>query len=57
MVIPNQNIRVNLRKSYFIIRWRWKNGATRKELYEAYPQVSQTSIRDIINGKTWKHLL
>ena len=40
-----------------IIRERWKNGATRKELYEAYPQVSQVSIRDIINGKTWKHLL
>lgn len=39
------------------IRMRWKNGTTRKELYEAYPQVSQVSIRDIINGKTWKHLL
>lgn len=39
------------------IRARWKEGATRKELYEAYPQVSQVSIRDIINGKTWKHLL
>ena len=39
------------------IRKKWKDGATRKELYEAYPQVSQVSIRDIINGKTWKHLL
>ena len=39
------------------IREKWKNGATRKELYEAYPQVSQVSIRDIINGKPWKHLL
>ena len=39
------------------IRKRWSAGATRKELYEAYPQVSQVSIRDIINGKTWKHLL
>ena len=40
-----------------LIRKKWKDGATRKELYEAYPQVSQVSIRDIINGKTWKHLL
>ena len=40
-----------------MIRKRWSKGATRKELYEAYPQVSQVSIRDIINGKTWKHLL
>jgi group I intron endonuclease len=40
-----------------MIRKRWSEGATRKELYEAYPQVSQVSIRDIINGKTWKHLL
>lgn len=39
------------------IRQRWKEGATRKELYNAYPQVSQVSVRDIINGKTWKHLL
>lgn len=39
------------------IRKRWSEGATRKELYGAYPQVSTTSIRDIINGKTWKHLL
>ena len=60
MVIPNQSFRVSLGKSYFdvlTIRARWKEGATRKELYEAYPQVSQVSIRDIINGKTWKHLL
>lgn len=40
-----------------MIRKRWSKGATRKELYEAYPQVSQVSIRGIINGKTWKHLL
>ena len=40
-----------------MIRKRWSKGTTRKELYEAYPQVSQVSIRDIINGKTWKHLL
>ena len=40
-----------------LIRKKWKDGATRKKLYEAYPQVSQVSIRDIINGKTWKHLL
>ena len=40
-----------------IIREKWRNGATRQELYLEYPQVSTTSIRDIINGKTWKHLL
>lgn len=39
------------------IRQKWSNGTTRQELYKAYPQVSTTSIRDIINGKTWKHLL
>lgn len=34
-----------------------KEGVSNSELYKAYPQVSPTSIRDIINGKTWKHLL
>lgn len=39
------------------IRQMWSNGVTRKELYDAYPQISSSSIRNIINGKTWKHLL
>lgn len=28
-----------------------------KEIYNLYPQVTTTSIRDIINYKTWKHIL
>lgn len=39
------------------IRELYKEGTTTSELYKAYPQVSKTSIRDIINGKTWKNLL
>lgn len=39
------------------IRFMWKEGKTRKEIYELYPQVSTTAIRNIINNKTWKHLL
>lgn len=39
------------------IRLMWKEGKTRKEIYELYPQVTTTSIRDVINNKTWKHLL
>ena len=52
------NGRAKLTESDVIeIRKKWSEGVTRKELYNAYPQVSQVSIRDIINGKTWKHLL
>lgn len=32
-------------------------GMQNTEIYELYPQVSRTTIRDIINNKTWKHLL
>ena len=39
------------------IRQLHKDGVSNSELYKAFPQVSSTSIRDIINGKTWKHLL
>lgn len=39
------------------IRRLYKEGTTTSELYKNYPQVSKTSIRDIINGNTWKHLL
>lgn len=34
-----------------------KDGKTNKELYALYPQVTPTSIRGIINNKTWKNIL
>lgn len=39
------------------IRKLHSEGISNSELYKAYPQVSKTSVRDIINGKTWKNLL
>ena len=39
------------------IRLLWKEGKTRKEIYELYPHVNPTTIRNIINNKTWKNLL
>lgn len=39
------------------IRQKHSEGMSNSELYKLYPQVSTTSIRDIINKKTWKHLL
>lgn len=39
------------------IRQLYKEGVTTSELYKAYPQVSKVTIRDIINGKSWKNLL
>lgn len=39
------------------IRKLWNEGITRKELYEMYPQVNPTTIRGVINNKTWKNLL
>ena len=39
------------------IRKLHKEGTSNSELYKAYPQVSKTTIRDIINGNTWKSLL
>lgn len=39
------------------IRKKHSEGISNSELYKLYPQVSTTSIRDIINKKTWKHLL
>lgn len=39
------------------IRELHEQGVTNSELYKLYPQVSTTSVRDIINKKTWKHLL
>ena len=39
------------------IRRLHKEGISNSELYKAFPQVSAVSIRDIINGKTWKYLL
>lgn len=39
------------------IRKLHSDGKTNKELYVLYPQVSTTTIRDIINFKTWKNLI
>lgn len=39
------------------IRKLYKEGTTTSELYEKYPQVTKTTIRGVINNKTWKHLL
>lgn len=39
------------------IRQMYKDGSTTSELYKAYPQVSTTTIRNIIKGNTWKNLL
>lgn len=38
------------------IRYLHSMGVSNKELYEKYPQVSTTSIRYIINYKTWKNI-
>lgn len=40
-----------------LIRQLHAEGTTNSELYALYPQVTTTSIRDIINNKTWKHIL
>lgn len=39
------------------IRRLHENGSSNKELYTLYPQVSTTTIRDIINYKTWKNII
>ena len=39
------------------IRKKHEEGFSNSEIYKLYPQVTPTSIRDIINGKTWKNLL
>lgn len=39
------------------IRKMHDDGFSNSELYRLYPQVTTTSIRDIINKKTWRHLL
>lgn len=39
------------------IREMAKQSIPVKKIHEKYSMVSVTSIRDIINGKTWKHLL
>lgn len=39
------------------IRKLHEEGKTNKEIYALYPQVTTTSIRDIINKKTWKNIL
>lgn len=44
-------------KDVITIRKLYKEGITTSELYEKYPQVTKTTIRGVINNKTWKHLL
>lgn len=39
------------------IRKLHQEGKTNSDIYVLYPQVSKTSIRDIINNKTWKNIL
>ena len=39
------------------IRSLHKNGIQNTEIYKLYPQVSKVTIRNIINNKTWTHLL
>lgn len=39
------------------IRQLHNDGKTNSEIYVLYPQVSKTSIRDIINRKTWQNIL
>ena len=38
------------------IRQLHKEGKNNSDIYVLYPQVSKTSIRDIINNKTWKNV-
>lgn len=39
------------------IRLLHKNGASNKEIYESFPQVTSTTIRNIIDNKTWTHVI
>ena len=39
------------------IRQMHSEGSTNKELYDLYPQVSASTIRNVINFKTWKNVL
>jgi hypothetical protein len=51
------NGRAKLKKEDVIkIRELHNNGHTNSDIYKMYPQVSSTSIRNIINYKTWKNL-
>jgi hypothetical protein len=51
------NGRAKLKREDVIkIRELHNNGYTNSDIYKMYPQVSSTSIRNIINYKTWKTL-
>lgn len=39
------------------IRKLHNNGISNSEIYKLYPQVTPTTIRSVINGTSWKHLL
>lgn len=56
--VGEKNIKAKLTENDVInIRAMWKSGKTRKEIYDLYPQVTTTSIRSILNNKTWTYLL
>lgn len=44
------------KKDVIWLRDQYENGATRQELYRAFPNVSQTTICNVINYKTWKNI-
>lgn len=51
------NGRAKLNKEdVLIIRQLHKDGVSNSEIYKKYPQVSSTSIRNIINNKTWTNI-
>ena len=39
------------------IRKKHKEGYSNSEIYKLYPNLTPTSLRDVINYKTWKHIL
>lgn len=56
--IGEKNGRAKLNETDVInIRKFFSEGTPLKEIYQLYSQVSPVTIRSIINGKTWKHLL
>lgn len=53
-----KNGRVKLTEADVLrIRDLHKSGAKNSEIYKMYPYLTPTSVRDVINGKTWAYLL
>ncbi len=40
-----------------LIRQKHQDGITNQEIYKLFPNITPTSIRNVINKKTWTHLL